>query len=194
MTETKPHPGWTLAIDYGPLVVFFLGVKFGGVFAATGLFMIAIVLALLISKFKLGRVSPMLGLSAILVVGFGGLTLYFHDIRFIQHKPTVIYLLLGGLLMAGWLMGRPLLKYVLEAGYDGLTDKGWMILSRNWAWFFIAMAAINEILVFYLTPEMWITVKVWGGIALSFLFALANVPVMTKHGFGDTPTVVPPEG
>jgi intracellular septation protein len=184
-TQPKPHPGWSLAVDYGPLVLFFLAYKFTNVFTGTAVFMAAIVVAVGISKWRLGRVSPMLWLSAILVVGFGGLTIWFHDPKFIQIKPTIIYALLSGLLFIGLAMGKPLLKYVLEAGYDGLSDRGWFILSRNWAFFFAAMAVINQILVATLDFGTWLTVKVWGLTILSFLFAIANVPVLTKHGFGD---------
>ncbi len=187
--KAKPHPGWSLAIDYGPLLLFFVAYKFTNVFAGTAVFMAAIVVAVVVSKWRLGRVSPMLWLSAILVVGFGGLTIWFHDPKFIQIKPTIIYALLSALLFGGLLMGKPLLKYVLEAGYDGLSDRGWMILSRNWAIFFAAMAVINQILVATLDFGTWLTVKVWGLTILSFLFALANIPVMTRHGLGeDAPT------
>lgn len=185
--KAKPHPGWSLALDYGPLVAFFLGYKFGGIFTGTGIFMAAIAVAVVVSKWRLGRVSPMLWLSAILVIGFGGLTIWLHDPKFIQIKPTIVYALLSGLLFAGLFMGRPLLKYVLEAGYDGLSDKGWMILSRNWAIFFAAMAVLNQILVATLDFGTWLTVKVWGLTILSFLFAMANIPVLTKHGFGGEP-------
>jgi intracellular septation protein len=186
-TKPKPHPGWSLALDYGPLIAFFLGYKFGGIFTGTGVFMAAIAVAVMISKWRLGRVSPMLWLSAILVIGFGGLTIWLHDPKFIQIKPTIVYALLSGLLFAGLFMGRPLLKYVLEAGYDGLTDRGWMILSRNWAIFFAVMAVLNQILVAMLDFGTWLTVKVWGLTILSFLFAMANIPVLTKHGFGEAP-------
>ncbi len=189
----KAHPGWGLAVDYGPLVVFFLAFRLAGVFAGTLVFMIAIVVAVIVSRVKLGRVSPMLWLSAILVIGFGALTIYFHDERFIQIKPTIIYVLLGGLLLGGRALGRPLLKYVLEAGYDGLTDRGWSILSRNWGLFFIAMAALNEVLRAALSFDMWLTVKVWVLPILSIIFALVHLPVMTKHGFAAEPPV-PPQG
>jgi intracellular septation protein len=183
--KPKPHPGWSLAIDYGPLVLFFLAYKFTNVFTGTAVFMAAIAVAVAISKWRLGRVSPVLWLSAILVIGFGGLTIWFHDPKFIQIKPTIIYALLSGLLFGGLAMGKPLLKYVLEAGYDGLSERGWIILSRNWAFFFAAMAVINQILVATLDFGTWLTVKVWGLTILSLLFAMANIPVLTKHGFGE---------
>jgi intracellular septation protein len=184
--KTKPHPGWSLGIDYGPLIVFFLAFKFGGIFAATGAFMIAIVAAIVVSRWKLNRISPMLWLSAVLVLGFGGLTLWLHDPVLIRYKATAVYVLLATLLFIGLARGQPYLKYVLEAGYDGLTDRGWMILSRNWACFFLALAAANQLLIYLkVSDNMYVNVKVWGFIAATFIFALANIPVLTKHGFGE---------
>jgi intracellular septation protein len=184
--KPKPHPGWSLAIDYGPLLVFFLAFRIGGIFAATGSFMVAIVVAIIVSRWRLNRVSPMLWLSAVLVLGFGGLTLWLHDPVMIRYKATAVYVLLSGLLFIGLTRGKPLLKYVLEAGYDGLTDRGWMILSRNWAFFFAALAIANQILIYLkVSDSTYVNVKVWGFIGVTFLFAMANIPVLMKHGFGD---------
>jgi intracellular septation protein len=190
--KPKPHPGWTLAIDYGPLLVFFVAFRFTDAFGATAAFMVAISIALVVSAWKLGRVSPMLWLSAILVIGFGALTIWLHDQRFIQIKPTAIYLLLGGLLVGGVVIGKPLLKYVLEAGYDGLSDRGWMVQSRNWGLFFLTMAALNEVLRATVSFETWLTIKVWALPILSFVFAAANIPFMMKHGLGEPPAADPP--
>lgn len=146
--------------------------------------MIAITAAVLISKWKLGRVSAMMWLSAILVLVFGGLTLYLHDPQFIQIKPTIIYALLSCLLFGGLFRGRALLKAVLEHGYDGLSDQGWLLLSRNWAWFFAAMAIVNELLRRSVGFDTWLTIKVWGVTIMTILFAAANVPMLLKHGLG----------
>ena len=202
MTATPPRPappaGLNLAIDYGPLVIWFAATKFGGPFTGTFAFMVAITIALIVSKWKLGRVSPMLWLSAVLVIGFGGLTLWLRDPRFIQIKPTAIYLLLSGTLFGGLLMGRPLLKYLLEAGFQGLSDRGWKLLSRNWALFFLGMAILNEVLRATLTFDTWLTVKVWGLSILSLLFGAANIPMLVRHGLTmsddkATTAQVPPE-
>ena len=183
MTDRPAPPaGVSLALDYGPLVVWFAATKLAGPFTGTFAFMIAIAVAVAVSKWRLGRVSPMLWLSAALVIGFGGLTLWLRDPRFIQIKPTAIYLLLSGLLFAGLLSGRPLLRYLLEAGFPGLTPRGWMLLSRNWALFFLAMAGLNEVLRATLTFDTWLTVKVWGVSILSIGFGMANVPMLTRHG------------
>ncbi len=199
MTEPAPttkrpaQPGLSIAIDYGPLVVFFLAYRFTNVFIGTFAFMAAIIAAVIVSKWRLGRVSPMLWLSAILVVGFGGLTIYLHDERFIQIKPTAIYALLSGMLFFGVVTGRPMLKYLLEAVYEGLSDRGWMLLSRNWAWWFAGMAVANEVLRATLSFDAWLTAKVWGVTIATLIFSAANLPMLMKHGLGDDPAPVTPQ-
>ncbi len=198
-TEKAPAPGWFgPALDFGPLLAFFVAYKVLGIFAGTAIFMLAIAAAVLVSRIRLGRVSPMLWLSAILVIGFGGLTIYFHDPKFIQIKPTIIYALLAALLFGGLLTGRPLLKFVLESGYKDLDDKGWLKLSRNWAWFFVAMAIGNEVIRANFSFDQWLVVKVWGVSIATLLFALANVPMLMKHGLGlevvEQQPPVPPQG
>ncbi len=202
MTEAaapkKANGRLNFALDFGPLLVFFIAYKFGGSdtdptqgpLVGTGVFMVAIAIAVAVSKWKLGRVSPMLWLSAALVVGFGALTLWFRDPKFIQLKPTLIYLFFAALLIGGVLRGRAMLKYVLEAAYDGLTDEGWRKLSLNWGLFFLALAAANEIMRATLSFDTWLTVKVWGVTAATFLFAMANIPMLMRHGLSlgeDTP-------
>lgn len=182
--QQKPAHGGniSLALDFGPLLVFFLVYKIWGMLAGTAAFMAAISVALVVSKWKLGRVSPMLWLSAILILFFGGLTLYFHDERFIQIKPTIIYSFFAILLLGGLARGKSLLKYLLQAAYDGLNEEGWRKLSRNWALFFIAMAIANEAMRATLSFDAWLSVKVWGVTLVSFLFAAANIPMLLKHG------------
>lgn len=187
------HPAWLpYAIDFGPLLVFFLTFRlakgdgaFGataGAIKATGAFMVAIIIAMAVSQWRIKKISPMLWMSAILVLGFGALTIYFHDARFIQIKPTVIYAGFAALLLGGWLRGRPLLKYLLQAAYDGLSDAGWLKLSRNWGLFFVAMAAINEAMRATMSFDDWLTAKVWGVTILSVLFAMSQLPLMLRHG------------
>lgn len=182
--HAKPAHGGTLslALDFGPLLVFFLGYKFAGPIMGTAVFMAAIVVAVLVSKWKLGRVSPMLWLSALLVLFFGGLTIYFHDEKFIQIKPTIIYTFFAAMLFAGLMRGKPLLKYLLQAAYDGLSEEGWRKLSRNWAFFFVGMAIANEAMRALLSFDTWLAVKVWGVTIVSMLFAAANAPMLMRHG------------
>ncbi len=212
---TRPnHNGnLSLALDFGPLLVFFLTYKGAGwIWGAgnpitamtfgTAAFMLSIVIAVIISKVKLGRVSPMLWLSAMLILFFGGLTIYFHDQRFIQLKPTIIYAFFALMLFAGLLRGQPLLKFLLQAAYDGLTHEGWMKLSRNWAFFFVFMAVANELMRRSMSFDSWLAVKVWGVTIVSVIFAGANVPMLMRHGLklGDEPAsedigkTSPPQG
>ena len=194
-TFRKPSPGISFLLDFGPLLAFFLAYKFLGVLAGTAVFMVAILIALILSNAMFGRASPMLWISAILVVGFGALTLYFADPRFIQMKPTIIYSGFALLLFGGLAFGRPLLKHVFHLAFEGLSDKGWMKLTLNWALFFAAMAILNEILRHWLSFDAWLTVKVWGITILSMLFAFANIPMLMRHGFaipdGDEAKKVP---
>lgn len=196
--QEQKHGGLGMALDFGPLLVFFLAYKFVGVIAGTVAFMAAIVIAVIVSKVKLGKVSPMLWLSAALVVGFGALTVYFKDPKFIQIKPTIIYTMFAGALFFGLAIGKPLLKMLLQAAYDGLNDTGWMKLSRNWAFFFAGMAVLNEAMRMMLTFDTWLTLKVWGVTILSFGFAMANIPMMMRHGLtmGDQKPAetTPPQG
>ena len=183
-----------MALDFGPLLVWFLSYRVAkwqlgtgasdvtASMISTGAFMVAILVALAVSKLRLGRVSPMLWLSAILVVFFGSLTLYFHDPRFIMAKPTWIYGFFALMLLGGWATGRPLIRYLLQSAYQGLDETGWLKLSRNWGLFFLALAFANEVMRATLTYSTWLTIKVWGVTTASFLFGAANLPMMMRHG------------
>lgn len=205
-TDPEPVPappqakhGWlNFAIDFGPLLVFFVVFKFSsggeGAFAATAAaikgtvaFMAAIIIAMAVSKWKLGKISPMLWLSSVLVLGFGALTIWFHDERFIVMKPTIIYGAFAAILLGGWWLNKPMLKYLLQSALEGLTQRGWMLLSRNWGLFFAALGIANHVMYELIEAkqmsfDLWLTIKVWGITALSFVFTLTQVPVMLKNG------------
>ena len=83
---------------------------------------------------------------------------------------------------AGLLRGKPLLKYLLQAAYDGLSEEGWRKLSRNWALFFVAMAVANELMRRSMSFDAWLAVKVWGVTIVSVVFAGANIPMLLRHG------------
>ncbi|MEM6475598.1 MAG: inner membrane-spanning protein YciB [Pseudomonadota bacterium] len=197
-TETQPKSAgssWlSVAIDYGPLLVFLLVYRLNApddpnpagellaIMFGTGAFMVAAVIALIASRTLLGKVSPMLWFSTALIIGFGALTIFFGDPVFVQLKPTIIYGVFGVALLVGWQMGRALLKILLEAAFEGLSDEGWLKLSRNWGVFFLALAALNEGLRAYLSFEGWLWAKLWVFLPLTFLFTFANIPMLLKHG------------
>lgn len=186
-------PGARLALDYGPLVAFFAvnflmpGLPIVRLMAGTVAFIIAIAIAIGFSIARTGRVSPMLLLTGVLVLVFGGLTLWFRDPRFIQVKPTIIYALLAALLGFGLATGRPLLEQVLGNAYPGLSELGWRKLTINWMIFFAAMAVLNEVVRLNFSQDFWVGFKLWGVVPLTFLFALANLPMLLRHGLQTEP-------
>ena len=197
-TETdiaKKPSGWlNVAVDYGPLLVFFLTYRYfapaesdpigevAAIVKSTFAFMLAAVAALLFSKFRLGKVSPMLLFSTALIVGFGALTIFFGDETFVQIKPTIIYVSMGAALLIGWWRGKSLLKLLLDAAFEGLSDEGWLKLSRNWGIFFFVLAGLNEFLRWYLDFGDWLAAKLWVFLPLTFLFTFTQIPMLLKHG------------
>lgn len=212
-SETKKAASsWiNVAVDYGPLLVF-LGVyrwsapdetsaagELSAIINGTGAFMVAAVIALLVSKWRLGKVSPMLWFSTALIVGFGSLTIFFGDPTFVQLKPTIIYAVFGVVLLGGVFAGRALLKVLLEAAFEGLSNEGWLKLSRNWGIFFLALAGFNEVLRAQMDFEGWLWAKLWVFLPLTFLFTFSQIPMLLKHGlsFEDKTDVLkdePPTG
>ncbi len=211
MTASRaPSPGLRMGVEYGPLLVFFavnflfpatLAMRLVGastgflsdldragalviakVIVATTTFVIATVAAMIVSKTRLGHISPMLWISGGFVVVFGGLTVYFHDPRFIQMKPSFVYGMFAAVLGFGLLTGRPLLQGLLGTAYPGLTADGWRKLTRNWALFFLFMAALNETVWRTTNWDFWVGFKLWGAIPLTLLFAFANIPMLLRHG------------
>jgi intracellular septation protein len=177
-----PSAGARLAIDLGPLVIFFAVNAWRGIFSATIAFMIAITAAMLISKIKYKHISPLLWFSGAMVLVLGSITIWLHDETFIKIKPTIYYTMVAALLAFGMFTGRNLLKMVLGTAYPGLSDMGWKILTRNWALFFIFMALVNEAVWRTTSTDFWVGFKLWGALPATFLFALANVPMLMRHG------------
>ena len=183
----QKHGSWTMLLDYGPLIVFFVAYKMAGSglqgsLAATFAFMVAVIISIAVGLAVVKRVSPMVWVSTVLILGFGAITLYLRDPKFIQMKPTVIYIGFAVLLGAGLLKGKALLKWLFGPVFPGLTEEGWMKLTRNWALFFAALAVANEVMRATLTFDTWLTLKVWGVTAVSLVFAIANMPMLLRNG------------
>ena len=181
-TTKGPGAGARLAIDLGPLIVFFAVNAWRGIIEATIAFMIAIVTAMLISKIKYKHISPMLWFSGVMVLVLGGITVWLRDETFIKIKPTIYYGMVASILFFGLYTGRNLLKAVLGTAYPGLSERGWQLLTRNWAIFFIVMAFANELVWRTTSTDFWVGAKLWGFLPATFLFAFANVPMLMKHG------------
>ena len=181
MTAHTPiNPGLKLALDVGPLLLFFIANARWGIFAATAVFMVA-VLAALAASYSLTRRVPVMALvSAVIVLVFGGLTLALQNELFIKLKPTIIYVLFGGVLLGGLLAGKPLLAMVLDSMFD-LTTEGWRKLTLRWALFFFALAVLNEIVWRTQTTDVWVSFKLFGVVPLTFLFGALQYPLLTKY-------------
>ncbi len=169
-----------LLLDMGPLVIFFAAYKFAGIFWATGLFMGATVLALGLGWFSEKRLRIMPVITLVLVLFFGGLTLYFKDSTFIKMKPTAIYLLFALALGGGAAFGQYYLKVVFDGAFH-MPDAVWRVLTWRWAGFFVALAILNEVIWRNFSESAWVNFKVFGLLPLTFGFAFANMPLMLKY-------------
>ena len=180
-------PRWLRpAVDYGPLAAFFIAYFNFDLFIATGSLMAATAVALVLSLVFERRV-PMMPLVTAAVVGvFGGLTLWLQDETFIKMKPTIVQVLFAVVLLGGLAFGRPFLKSLLGATLS-MDDEGWRKLTVRYAFFFLAMAGVNEAVWRTQSTDFWVTFKVFGLVGLTIVFALSQIPTMTKHGLGQGP-------
>ena len=199
--KKKLNPFLKLALDIGPLVLFFYAnskpalfhplvapilpaavasSEQAGIFTATAVFMIAIVAALIVSYALTRHLPVMPVVTMIIVIVFGAATLYFQDESFIKLKPTIIYILFGGTLLVGHWLDKPFLAIVFDSMFH-LTPEGWRKLTLRWAIFFLALAVLNEIVWRTQTTNTWVDFKVFVVTGLTFVFAAAQVPLLTKY-------------
>ncbi len=202
------HPGLKLALDLGPLLLFFFansrpnvfapalapllpdGVLSGpraGIFVATAVFMVAVLVALAISYALTRHLPTMTLVTAVIVVAFGSMTLALHDETFIKLKPTIIYVLFGTVLLGGLIFRKPLLAMVFDAVFD-LDDEGWRKLTLRWSMFFFAMAALNEIVWRTQSTDTWVAFKTFAVLPLTFVFAALQYPVLQRHAKPEKPS------
>jgi intracellular septation protein len=203
--RTQLNPILKLVLDIGPLLLFFFanskpalflpvvgpmlpaGVaagERGGIFVATAVFMTTVLIALAVS-YALTRHLPIMPLiTAVIVIVFGSLTLVLHDELFIKLKPTIIYLLFGGVLLGGIAVRKPLLGAVFDSVFH-LSEEGWRKLTLRWAVFFLVLAVLNEIVWRTQTTDFWVGFKVFGVLPLTFLFAALQFPLMSKYALPD---------
>lgn len=173
--------GRKLLLDLGPLVVFFATNYITGDFMlAVGLLVAATVVALAAGWMLERRISMMALFGCVAVAFFGGLSLYFDNELFIKIKPTVLTVLLAAVIAGGRLLGRNPLGLLMGTQLR-MRDAGWRALSWLWVAMFLTTALANEIAWRSLSTDDWVTFKVFGITAISLLFAVLSVPVMTKH-------------
>ncbi|MEN3148664.1 septation protein A [Neorhizobium sp. IRAMC:178] len=201
----RHHPMLKLSLELGPLLVFFfanlrgewlaatfpwLSVLGGPLFIASGLFMVATVISLVVSKVVLGHLPMMPFISGIVVLVFGGLGIWLQDELFFKMKPTIINTLFGVVLLGGLLFGKSLLGYVFNAAFQ-LDEAGWRKLTIRWGMFFLFLAVLNEVVwrganAYYLpdvkaADNFWVAFKVWGTMPITLIFTMTQMPLIMRH-------------
>jgi intracellular septation protein len=181
--QTKPaelNPLLKLALDLGPLLLFFFVNARFGIYAATGSFMVATIVSLVVTYALIRRIAIMALVSAIVVMVFGGLTIWFQNETFIKVKPTIIYSLFAIFLLGGLAFGRSLIAIVLDSMFS-LDAEGWKKLTLRWGLFFVVMAVVNEVVWRSVSTDAWVAFKTFGFLPLTVVFALAQTPFMMRH-------------
>jgi intracellular septation protein len=195
------NPLLKLALELGPLLVFFfantrgewlietwpvLGALGGPIFVATGLFMVATAVALVVS-WLLTRTLPIMPLvSGVVVFIFGALTLYLQDDVFIKMKPTIVNSLFGAVLLGGLIFGKSLLGYVFDSAFR-LDAEGWRKLTLRWGVFFFVLAAMNEVVWRNFSTDFWVAFKVWATLPITVLFTFSQMPLIMRHSVEEKP-------
>lgn len=184
VTVTPENAGLKLLIDLAPLAVFFIAYRFIGLLPATAVLIAATLASVVAAKLLLGKVSPMLIVTAVLVTVFGGLTLGMQDPRFIKMKPTIVNLMFAGALTYGLATGRNLLKTLLGEALH-LTAEGWRLFTYRWIGYFVVLAGLNEFVWrTWNTPDteyIWVNFKFPGLFVLSLIFSALQVPLLRRH-------------
>ncbi|MFN3362982.1 MAG: septation protein A [Allorhizobium sp.] len=191
----KQNPVLKMALELGPLLIFFFGnlrgewlartfpelTAIGGpLLIATALFMVATVISLIISKIVFKHLPVMPFVSGIVVMVFGGLSIWLQDDTFIKMKPTIVNTLFGVVLLGGLAFGTSLLGYVFNAAFQ-LDAEGWRKLTLRWGIFFLFLAVLNEVVWRNFSDDVWVSFKVWGTMPITILFTLAQMPLIMKH-------------
>ena len=193
MTEKKINPIVKLALEMGPIILFFiaytklkedtytvLGRDYEGFIVVTAIFIPVLLIATSILWALTGKLSKMQVMTAVLVVIFGGLSVWLNDDRFIKMKPTILYLFFGGALGFGLLRGRSYLQTMME-GAMPLNDQGWMILTKRVCVFFLTLALLNEFVWRMMSTDTWVNFKTFGLTAAVFVFFMAQAGLMEKY-------------
>jgi intracellular septation protein len=176
----RVNTGLKLALEFGPLALFFVANHEFGIYAATGALMVGVLVALGVAWSITRRLPMMPVVTAILLMIFGGLTFLLQDETFIKLKVTILYTLFGGALLGALWFDRLLLPIVFDSAFH-LDDAGWRKLTWRWSFFFFFLAVLNEIVRRVVTTDVWVNFKVFGILPLTLLFAMTQLPLMMRH-------------
>ena len=198
MSERKTAPGLAFALEYGPLLLFFIGVvllkdKSFMLFGAerSGFILMSVVLVplLIVSTFVLwrltGEVSAMQIITLVLVTALAAMGFWLNDPRFLKIKPTIVYLLFAAVLGFGLLRGRSYLQLVMGKNLK-MQDIGWMILTKRFALMFVVMAVVNEVVWRTTSDATWAAYKLFGTMAILFVFMLTQARLLETYAEKDS--------
>ena len=175
------NPVLKLVLEMGPLAVFFLGNYKFGIFPATAAFMVAMMVSLAVS-YTVSRKLPVMPLvTCAFVLIFGGLTLYLHNETFIKLKPTMVNGFFAVTLFGGMMFDKLLIKLPFEAALPPISDEGWAKLNVRWAWFFVFLAVLNEVIWRNFSTDFWVDFKVFGLTPITLAFSLAQLRLIMRH-------------
>jgi len=165
-------------LEFAPLLAFIVAYYVGGLYEATAVLMVAMVLLLGIDYLLQRRIPPMHALSAVLVFVLGGATLLFHDKQFIQLKPTALFWLAGLAFLASfWIGKRTLTERLLSAALQGqvhVPDSIWRRLNVLWVIFYGILGGLNLLVATYASERVWVNFKVFGLIGITLAFVLVQ--------------------
>lgn len=173
-----------MALEFFPLVVFFVTNRLSGIYQATAVFMVATAICVAVSFWLTRAISPLLIFNTAMVAAFGGLTLALHNSLFVKLKPTVDYAMFASVLLFGLAKNRLFLKTTLGFTFPDLHDRAWRIITRNWALFFLAMAIANEVVWRATGTDTWVAYRVWVPPAVTLLFGLLHIPYLLRNDDG----------
>ncbi len=174
------YPLLKLALEVGPLAVFFLMNGRFGIFYATAAFMVATVISLVTSRIFLKRIPVLALVTGVFVMVFGALTIYLQDDTFIKIKPTVVNTLFAVILASGLYFRRPLLKFALGEILQ-MRDEGWRLLTLRWIGFFLFLAILNEAIWRNFSTDTWVSFKTFGMMPLTFAFMMSQITLIMRH-------------
>ena len=193
MAGRKINPWLKIGLEFGPILAFFVafgrlkdttftlgGTEYGGFILATALFVPLLVVTTLVLWRLTGRLSVMQIVTLILVIVFGGLSVWLNDERFFKMKPTIIYTLFAGILGYGLLRGKSYLALAMDEAIP-LAPEGWMILTRRLAAFFAVLAVLNEAIWRTMSDQAWVNFKTFGLTAAIFLFFLTQGGIFRRY-------------
>lgn len=174
------NPKLKAAVNYGPLLIFFVAFYTAGIMYATGAIIAATLVALGVSYGVERKLAPMPLVSGILITVFGGITLILQDPIYLILKTTTFYILASVALGVGLFLDKPLIKYVMGSGVR-LPHEAWRHLTWRWIALFLFLAAVNVTVYSVWGLDVWVNFKVWGVIVIIFGFTMAQMPFIIKN-------------